>query len=125
MSAFPPALLRLVKSLQNLPGIGEKTAIELIQKFGDLEEILAHPDKVTKKNVQKNLKEHLDLARLSKKLVTIETNVPLEIDLEELKKKEFNLPLLKELFKELEFTKFLGHGDLNKHIAYHSSTRST
>jgi DNA polymerase-1 len=94
-------------NIPGIPGIGEKTAIELIQKFGDLEEILAHPDKVTKKNVQKSLKEHLDLARLSKKLVTIETNVPLEIDLEELKKKEFNLPLLKELFKELEFTKFL------------------
>jgi DNA polymerase-1 len=94
-------------NVPGIPGVGEKTALELIQKFKDLEGVLSNADKVKRKNISKNLKEHADLARLSKKLVTIDTNVPLELDLNSLRKKEFNLPQLKELFKELEFTRFL------------------
>lgn len=94
-------------NVPGIPGVGEKTALELIQKFKDLEGVLANADKVKRKNISKNLKEHADLARLSKKLVTIDTNVPVELDLNSLQRKEFNLPQLKELFKELEFTRFL------------------
>ncbi|MCJ7497554.1 MAG: DNA polymerase I [candidate division Zixibacteria bacterium] len=94
-------------NVPGIPGVGEKTALELIQQFGDLENVLANADKVKKKNISQNLKEHSDLARLSKKLVTIETSVPFELDLNSLSRREFNLPDLKELFKELEFTKFL------------------
>jgi DNA polymerase-1 len=94
-------------NIPGIPGIGEKTAVELIKQFGDMEKTLAHPDQVKKKNVQKGLKEHPDLARLSKRLATIDTNVPFELDLQKLKRESFNLPKLKELFKELEFTKLL------------------
>jgi DNA polymerase-1 len=94
-------------NIPGIPGIGEKTAVELIKQFGDMEKTLAHADKVKRKNVQKGLKEHPDLARLSKRLATIETNVPFELDLQKLKREGFNLPKLKELFKELEFTKLL------------------
>ena len=94
-------------NVPGIPGVGEKTALELIQKFRDLEGVLANADKVKRKNVSKNLKEHADLARLSKKLVTIDTDVPLKLDLNSLQRKEFNLPRLKEFFKELEFTRFL------------------
>jgi len=94
-------------NIPGIPGIGEKTAVELIKEFGDMEKTLAHADKVKRKNVQKGLKEHPDLARLSKRLATIDTNVPFELDLQKLKRENFNLPKLKELFKELEFTKLL------------------
>jgi DNA polymerase-1 len=94
-------------NIPGIPGIGEKTAVELIREFGDMEKTLAHADQVKRKNVQKGLKEYPDLARLSKRLATIDTNVPFELDLHRLKRESFNLPKLKELFKELEFTKLL------------------
>jgi DNA polymerase-1 len=94
-------------NVPGIPGVGEKTALQLIKQFGSLESALRNAGKVKRKNVQKGLKDHADLARLSKRLVTIDTNVPYELDLTELKRKEFDLPRLKELFKELEFTRFL------------------
>jgi DNA polymerase-1 len=94
-------------NVPGIPGIGEKTAVGLIKEFGDVEKVLANADKVKRKNIQKNLKEHPDLARLSKRLVTIDINVPFELDVKELKREKFDLPKLKELFKELEFTKLL------------------
>ncbi len=94
-------------NVPGVPGIGEKTAKELIQKFGTLEKVLANADKVKRKNVRNNLKEHADIARLSKKLVTIDINVPYKFNLEEFKTKGFDLPKLKEIFKELEFSAFL------------------
>jgi DNA polymerase-1 len=94
-------------NVPGIPGIGEKTALELIREFGSLENVLKNADKVKKKNVQKGLKEHADLARLSKRLVTIDTHVPFELNLTQLQRKEFNSPQLKQLFKDLEFTRFL------------------
>ena len=94
-------------NIPGIPGIGEKTAVELIKEFGDMEKVLANADKVKRKNIQKSLKEHPDLARLSRRLVIIDTDVPFELDLKKLKRENFNLPKLKELFKELEFTKLL------------------
>ncbi|MCK4428345.1 MAG: hypothetical protein KAW16_07675, partial [candidate division Zixibacteria bacterium] len=94
-------------NVPGIPGIGQKTALELIKEFGDTESVLANADKVKRKNIRKNLKEHTDLARLSKRLVTIDTNVPFELDLEKLRREKFDLSKLKELFKELEFTKLL------------------
>jgi DNA polymerase-1 len=94
-------------NVPGIPGIGQKTALELIKKFGDAEDVLANADKVKRKNVQKNLKEHADLARLSRGLVTIDTDVPFEVDLEELKRQKFNVSRLKELFRELEFGRLL------------------
>ncbi len=94
-------------NVPGIPGIGEKTALGLISEFGTLERVLKNADKVKRKNVQKGLKEHADLARLSKRLVTIDTHVPYEMSISQLKRKDFDLPSLLRLFKDLEFTKFL------------------
>ena len=94
-------------NVPGIPGIGEKTALGLISEFGTLEKVLKNADKVKRKNVQKGLKEHADLARLSKRLVTIDTHVPYEMNISQLKRKDFDLPSLLRLFKELEFTRFL------------------
>jgi DNA polymerase-1 len=94
-------------NVPGIPGIGEKTALGLIAEFGTLENVLKNAEKVKKKNVQKGLKEHADLARLSKKLVTIDIKVPYKLEFSQLKRKDFHSPRLLALFKELEFTRLL------------------
>ena len=108
-------------NVPGIPGVGEKTALQLIKQFGSLEGALRNADKVKRKNVRKALKEHADLARLSKRLVTIDVNVPFKIELSQLKREDFDLPRLKELFKELEFTRFLqdiGAPDIEEKTVY-------
>ena len=74
----------------NIPGIaglGEKTAIELIKTYGTLEEIIENVEKIEKASVKEKIKNQIDIAKLSKKLVTIVTDIKLKVDFEELKNK--------------------------------------
>jgi DNA polymerase-1 len=94
----------------NIPGvrgIGEKTAVSLIREYGSLEEVLAHADEIKRANIRQALKEHRDEALLSKQLVVIETDVPIDVDLESLKVGEPDRERLLHLFKELEFSSLL------------------
>jgi DNA polymerase-1 len=93
-------------SSDNIPGvrgIGPKTAVQLITQFGALESILSHADDVTQKRAREALKEHADDARLSKELVTIRTDVPVDFALDALRVGEPDHELLRDLFLELEF----------------------
>lgn len=84
-------------SVDNIPGvrgIGEKTAIPLIQEFGSIENLYDNLDKIEKKSVLQKLEENKENAFLSKKLVTLMIDVPIEEDLEFCK---FNSPHFKEL----------------------------
>lgn len=90
-------------NVPGVPGIGEKTAIPLVLEYGSIESILKNVDKIPQKGVQAKLREHADLARLSRKLVTIDTNVPLSVDLHHLNAKALNIDKLKTLFSDLEF----------------------
>jgi len=75
-------------SSDNVPGvkgIGDKTACELVGTYGHLEEILAHASEITKKRPREALLEHAENARLSKELVTIRDDLPVEFDLDALK----------------------------------------
>jgi len=94
-------------NIPGVPGIGEKTAIQLMQQFSSLEELLSQAEKVDKKKIRENLQFHADQARLSKRLATIDTDAPIELELEKFKWKEEYGPRLKELFKELELTSLL------------------
>ncbi|MFA5795484.1 MAG: DNA polymerase I [Candidatus Brocadiia bacterium] len=94
-------------NIPGVPGIGEKTAVDLIKEFGSLEEILKSPDKVKKEKLRDNLTRFADQARLSKELATIKIDVPIKVGIEELKFKPYDLDKLRELFTELEFSKFL------------------
>ncbi|HID94803.1 MAG TPA: DNA polymerase I [Candidatus Latescibacteria bacterium] len=94
-------------NVPGVPKVGEKTAIQLVQQFGDLESVLANVEKVGKKSVRENLIQFADLARLSKALVTIDTNAPIGLEIEQFKFKGFDNKSLSEIFKELEFNKFL------------------
>lgn len=94
-------------NVPGVPGIGEKTAIELIKEFGSLENLYENLSAVQRPSLREKLKEHRELAFLSRELVTIDTRVPLSIDLRELKALEPNREVLHELFKELEFKTLL------------------
>lgn len=93
-------------SSDNIPGvagIGEVTARQLIEKFGSLDKVLSGIDKIESESLRRKLKESMDQARLSKELATVDTDVPLDIDFDELKLKEPDRGRLYELFTELEF----------------------
>ncbi|MDP2943482.1 MAG: DNA polymerase I, partial [Candidatus Omnitrophota bacterium] len=93
-------------SSDNIPGvagIGEVTARQLLEKFGSLDKVLSGIDKIESESLRRKLKESMDQARLSKELATVDTDVPLDIDFDELKLKEPDRDRLYELFTELEF----------------------
>src|SRR6478752_5065941 len=69
-------------NIPGVPGIGDKTAADLLQKFGDLEGVLSSVDKITGAKRKQNLVEHADNARMSKQLATMVRDVPIDIDLE-------------------------------------------
>jgi DNA polymerase-1 len=85
------------------PGIGPKTAVKLLQEYGDLEEILTRAHEITGKRARESLTDNADLVRLSKRLVTIQTDVPVDLDLDLLKVREPDRDRLRKLFVELEF----------------------
>jgi DNA polymerase-1 len=90
-----------------VPGIGEKTARELIAKFGTLENLLDNIDQVSGKKRQENLRQYGEQARLSKQLVCLVDDLPLEVDYDNFAISEPNREALTDLFKKLEFHKLL------------------
>jgi len=89
-------------NIPGAPGIGEKTAKELIVKYGTVENLFDHIHELKGKqrdSIEKNREQII----LSKKLATLETHVPIEIDLEKFKRKPLNSAVLKNVFAELEF----------------------
>lgn len=90
-------------NIPGVPGIGEKTAVELMTEFGSLDNLLKHVDKVKGEAKKKTLKENEKLAWLSKELAIADTNVPIKVDFKSLEIKEPDQEKLLELFRELEF----------------------
>ena len=84
------------------PGVGEKTAVKLIKDFGSIDDLL-HRTNELKGALQKKVVEHEDDIRLSYFLATIKTDVPVELDMKALAKKEPDEDKLRALFTELEF----------------------
>lgn len=90
----------------NVPGakgIGPKTAIQLIEEFGSVENVLAHAEEIRNKRARESLTAHEADVRLSKELVTIRTDLPIDLDLEALRVKEPDRDRLRDLFLDLEF----------------------
>lgn len=94
-------------NVPGVPGIGEKTARELIAKYGDLTSILANANEVSKKRPREALVAYAEQARLSKDLVTIRYDVPIALELENLRVRPPDLVRLRQLFLDLEFTTLL------------------
>lgn len=95
-----------VDNIPGVPGVGEKTAKKLIQEYGSLEGVLQNIDKL-KGKMKEKFEEFSEQAVVSKRLATIDTQVPIDISLEALIRKEPNEELLSQVFQELEFRTLL------------------
>ena len=89
------------------PGVGEKTAVKLIDQFGTIENMLEHTEEI-KGALKTKVEEHVDDIKMSKFLATIKTDVPIELNLDELKISEPNEEELGKLLDELEFKTLAG-----------------
>ena len=89
-------------NIPGVPGIGDKTAAQLLQEFGSLEEVLASADKISGAKRKENLTKHAEDARVSKKLATAITDIDFEVDLDELMSKTMDRSRLREVAREHE-----------------------
>lgn len=92
-------------NIPGVPGIGEKRAIELIQQFDSIDNVLKNTDQL-KGKMKENLENFADQAIQSRNLATIILNVPIEFNEQELELNEPNPEALRKLFDELEFRQF-------------------
>jgi len=90
-------------NIPGVPGIGEKGAVELIKEFGGLEKLLSNTAKVKSKSKRELLEKNKELAKVSKELATLDTDVPVDIDIDQIKCAEPDTEKLFQLFKELDF----------------------
>lgn len=94
-------------NIPGVPGIGEKTAQALIKQYGSIEAVLAHAKEIAKPKLRQSLIEHAELARKSRELARLKTDLPIPIDFEVLKRREPDAAELMSIFRELEFTSLL------------------
>ena len=99
-------------NIPGCPGVGEKTAVKLIGQFGSIDSLLERTDEL-KGALKKKVEENAEQIRFSKFLATIKTDVPIKLNLDELRVTEPDEPKLREIFAELEF-KTLADKFLNK-----------
>ncbi len=96
-----------IDNIPGVPGIGEKTAIQLIQQFGSVEKLYVHLDELESPSRRNALMTHRDQVEQSRSLARIDPNVPLEVSLDDLKVQEPDWRALRQLFRELEFKRLL------------------
>jgi len=94
-------------NVPGVPGIGNKTALELIQKWGSLESVLSSIDQISGKKRQENLRVFSDQARLSQKLIKLYSEIPIPIDMNACKSDTTENTKLKKLFREFGFNTLL------------------
>ena len=94
-------------NIPGVPGIGPKGAQRLIEQFGSVEAILAHPEQIHNEKTRDAVRQYADQARLSRELAQIRTDAVFEFDLEDCRRREPDRELLLSLFKEFEFSSLL------------------
>jgi len=103
-----------IDNIPGAPGIGDKGAKDLIERFGSVEAALEHAAEVERKMYRESLQNNVERIRMSKRLATIATEVPIEFTLDSVKAREPDVPALQSVYKELEFhslLKELGPGE--------------
>ncbi|WP_373898959.1 DNA polymerase I [Haloimpatiens sp. FM7315] len=95
-------------NIPGVPGIGEKTAYKLIKEYGSVENVLSNIENISGKKLKENLTEYSEQAVLSKRLATIITLVPIDIDLDSIRSKDnYDAEGLRKTFIKLQFKTFL------------------
>ncbi len=96
-----------VDNIPGAPGIGHKGSVELIKRFGTVEQALERAAEVEKKSYRESLQNNRDNVLFSKRMVTIDCNVPVDLDLNAMRTGAPDVEALRALFAELEFTSLL------------------
>jgi DNA polymerase-1 len=89
-------------NIPGIPGIGDKTASELLQRFGSLEGVLSHVDEISGPKRKQNLIEHAEDARVSKRLATVQRDVAVDFDIAAEAVREPDRSRVREVFREFE-----------------------
>ena len=90
-------------NIPGVPGIGDKTAASLLAQYGTVENLLDHVDDLPEGRVKKALKEHAEQALMSKRLATLASELPVELNLEDYRARQPDVDALRDLFVRLEF----------------------
>src|SRR5437899_11838998 len=96
-----------IDNIPGAPGIGDKGSVEIIKRFGTLENALDHAEEVERKTYRESLLHNRNVVLRSKELVTIDTNVPVHLNLAAMQAQEPDYEACRALFNELEFTTLL------------------
>jgi len=102
-------------NIPGVPGVGEKTALNLIKEFKNIDGVYENIDK-QKGKLKERLEENKELAYLSRTLGTIDINAPIEKDLNVLKKEQWNTQEVLEIFKKLKFNRFIDRFNLQNTV---------
>ncbi len=103
-------------NIPGVPKVGEKTATQLMVTYGSIDSIYEHLDEITKKGVKASLAENRELAELSKKLATIDTDADIDFSYEKAKMGDLFTPEAYEIFKKLSFKNMLAHFKIKEDI---------
>lgn len=95
------------------PGVGEKTAVKLLQQFGSIDNMLEHTDQI-KGALRQKVEDNVENIRFSKFLVTIDTNAPIEFNEDDFQRREPDMAELTKIYTELEFRTLLQKMDANE-----------
>jgi DNA polymerase-1 len=90
-------------NIPGVPGVGEKTAVKLIDQFGTIENLYKHIDEVTPEKLRENLREHEAIARHSKDMATISTKAPVKLDLKQCEFSSYDREAAAAFLRDLEF----------------------
>ena len=96
-----------IDNIPGAPGIGDKGSVELIKRFGSVENALDRAAEIEKKTYRESLQNNREIVLFSKKMATIDTNVPVELNVSAMQMGEPDVEALRQLFAELEFTSLL------------------
>jgi DNA polymerase-1 len=96
-----------IDNIPGAPGIGEKGSVEIVKRFGTVEQALERAAEVEKKTYRESLLNNRDIILFSKSMATIDTNVPVDLNIKAMRAGEPAMDALRELFTELEFTSLL------------------
>jgi DNA polymerase-1 len=96
-----------IDNIPGAPGIGDKGSVEIIKRFGSVEQALERAAEVERKTYRESLLNNRETILFSKSMATIDTNVPIELDVEAMRAGEPDVDALRALFTELEFTSLL------------------
>src|SRR6202034_3715129 len=96
-----------IDNIPGAPGIGDKGSVEIIKRFGTVEQALERAAEVERKTYRESLLNNRDTILFSKSMATIDTDVPVELDVDSMRVGEPDIDALRALFTELEFTSLL------------------